>query len=186
MTATECTLLSPAAFAQRLAAGGVELIDVRTPTEFAELHIKGARNLPLDRLDPAALKAENANTARPIHVVCRTGNRGRKACEALTAAGFTNVVNIDGGTLACEAAGLPVVRGKKVMSLERQVRIAAGGISLVGAMLALTVDEWVAGIPAFIGAGLVFAGISDTCGMGMLIAKLPWNRRAGGESCAVK
>ncbi len=186
MIATECTLLSPAALAQRLAAGGVELLDVRTPLEFAELHIKGARNVPLDRLDPAALTAENADTARPIHVVCRTGNRGRKACEALTAAGFTNVVNIDGGTLACEVAGLPVARGRKVMSLERQVRIAAGGIGFVGAVLAMAVDSWFAGIPAFIGAGLVFAGISDTCGMGMLIAKMPWNRKSDGQTCAVK
>jgi len=186
MTATECTLLSPAAFAQRLAAGGVELIDVRTPAEFAEMHIEGARNLPLPFLDPHLLRAENPDTARPIHVVCRTGNRGRKACEALTAAGFTNAVNIDGGTLACEAAGVPVVRGKRVMSLERQVRIAAGGISFIGAMLALTVDEGFAGIPAFIGAGLVFAGISDTCGMGMLIAKMPWNRRAKVETCGLE
>ena len=178
--------VSPTAFADLLAAGAVELIDVRTPVEFAEVHVQGARNIPLDRLDPAALKGENADHSRTLYVVCRSGSRGRKGCEALAAAGFTNVINIDGGTLACEAAGLPVVRGKKVMSIERQVRITAGGISLLGGVLALTVDPWFAGIPAFIGAGLVFAGVSDTCTMGMILAKMPWNRRTPPASCATK
>lgn len=187
MTATEpVRTLSPAAFAQLLAAGGMDLIDVRTPLEFSEVHVRGARNVPLDRLDPAALKAESGDTGRPIYVICRSGSRGRKGCEALRAAGFTGAVNIDGGTLACEAAGLPVVRGRRVMSLERQVRVAAGGISVAGALLALTVDAWFAGIPAFVGAGLVFAGVTDTCGMGLLIAKLPWNRRAPSESCTTE
>jgi len=186
MTAAAPAVISPAAFAQLLAAGEVELIDVRTPVEFAEVHVRGARNVPLDRLDPVELKWPNTDTGRPIYVVCRSGSRGQKGCEALTAGGFTNVINVDGGTLACEAAGVPLVRGKKMMSLERQVRIAAGGISFVGAVLALTVDPWFAGIPAFIGAGLVFAGVSDTCGMGMMIAKMPWNRRAPAASCAVK
>lgn len=186
MTAAVPTTISPVAFAQLLAAGGCELIDVRTPVEFAELHVNGARNIPLDRLDPPALKWPNTDTGRPIYVICRSGSRGKKGREAMTAAGFTNVANIDGGTLACEAAGLPVVRGTKAMSLERQVRIAAGGIGFLGAVLALTVDVWFAGIPAFIGAGLVFAGVTDTCGMGMLIAKMPWNRRTPAASCAAK
>ena len=90
---------------------------------------------------------------------------------------------MEGGTLAWEQAGYPVVRGRKTMSLERQVRIAAGGIAFVGAVLALSVDAWFAGIPAFIGAGLVFAGVTDTCGMGMVLARMPWNRR--GTSCSV-
>lgn len=185
MTATTPpTTLSPAAFAQRLAAGECELIDVRTPVEFAELHVTGARNIPLDQLDPAALLWPNTDTGRPIYVICRSGSRGQKGCLALAASGFTNVVNIDGGTLACEAAGLPVTRGKKVMSLERQVRIAAGGLALVGAVLALTVDVWFAGLPAFIGAGLVFAGVTDTCAMGMLMAKMPWNRGPVPSTCS--
>ena len=130
--------------------------------------------MPLDQLDPATL----GDPTRPVYVVCRSGARGAKACEKLAAAGFTNAVNVDGGTLACEQAGLPVVRGKKVMSLERQVRVVAGGVGLVGAVLALAVHPWFAGIPAFIGAGLLFAGLTDTCGMGMLLARMPWNRRA--------
>ena len=82
------------------------------------------------------------------------------------------------------AAGLPVVRGKKVMSLERQVRIAAGFIVLVGALLGFFVHPYFTGISAFVGAGLMFAGITDSCAMGMLIAKMPWNQCKDG-SCSV-
>ncbi len=171
---TTVSRISPAELKALCEQGGVELLDVRTPLEFGEVHVVGAKNVPLDQLNPAAFGDPN----RKIYVICRSGSRGQKGCEKLAAAGFTNVVNIDGGTLACEQAGVPVVRGKKVMSLERQVRIAAGGIALTGAVLALTVHPWFAGIPAFIGAGLVFAGISDWCGMGLLIAKMPWNKRA--------
>jgi rhodanese-related sulfurtransferase len=168
--------ISPAELKTLCEQGAVELLDVRTPLEFSEVHVVGAKNVPLDQLNPATL----GNPTRPLYVVCRSGSRGQKACEKLTAAGFTNVTNIDGGTQACEQAGVPVVRGKKVMSLERQVRIAAGGLALAGAVLALTVHPWFAGLSAFIGAGLVFAGISDWCGMGLLLAKMPWNR---GASC---
>jgi rhodanese-related sulfurtransferase len=94
----------------------------------------------------------------------------------LVAAGVANVVNIEGGTLAWEEAGLPVVRGQKMMSLERQVRIAAGALVLIGVILGWLVDPTFAGLAAFVGAGLVFAGLTDTCGMGMLLARMPWNR----------
>ncbi len=166
--------ITPAELQTLLSRGPVELLDVRTPLEFGEVQVVGAKNVPLDQLNPVAL----GDRSRTLYVICRSGTRGQKACEKLAAAGFTNVTNINGGTQACEQAGLPVVRGKKVMSLERQVRIAAGGIALTGAVLALAVHPWFAGIPAFIGAGRVFAGISDWCGMGLLIAKMPWNRRA--------
>jgi rhodanese-related sulfurtransferase len=168
------TAISPAELKDLCERGGVELLDVRTPLEFGEVHVVGATNVPLDELNPAKL----GDPHRTVYVICRSGSRGQKACEKLAAAGFTNVVNIDGGTLACEQAGVPVVRGTKVISLERQVRIAAGGIALTGAVLTLTVHPWSAGVPAFIGCGLVFAGLSDWCGMGLLIAKMPWNRRA--------
>jgi rhodanese-related sulfurtransferase len=98
------------------------------------------------------------------------------ACDKLLAAGFTNVVNIEGGTLACEQAGLPVVRGQKTISLERQVRIAAGSLVLIGVVLSLQVHPYWIGLSAFVGAGLVFAGITDTCGMGMILARMPWNQ----------
>ena len=155
----------------------VTLIDVRTPVEFQELHVEFARNVPLDRLDPKSIQAErNGNADQPLYVVCRSGSRGKQACEKFLAAGLVNVVNVEGGTLACEAAGLPVVRGKKTISLERQVRIAAGGLVVIGSTLGFFVHPYFIGLAAFVGAGLVFAGITDTCGMGMLLARMPWNQ----------
>jgi len=157
--------------------GKIELIDVRTPVEFREVHVEVARNVPLDRLDPAALmQARNGSREEPLYVICRSGSRGEKACAKFRQEGFTNVVNVEGGTLACEQAGLPVVRGKKTISLERQVRIAAGSLVLLGAALSWLVHPAFIGLSAFVGAGLVFAGLTDTCGMGMMLARMPWNR----------
>ncbi|TWU13455.1 Inner membrane protein YgaP [Symmachiella macrocystis] len=155
----------------------VELIDVRTPAEYRETHSTIARNVPLDELDAEKLLADrNSSADQPLYVICNSGNRSRKACEKLINAGCTNVVNVQGGTQAWEQADLPVVRGKKTVSLERQVRIAAGSLVLLGSVLALTVHPYFAGLAAFVGAGLVFAGVTDTCGMAMLLAKMPWNR----------
>ncbi len=157
--------------------GKSDVIDVRTPAEFREVHVEFARNVPLDRLDPAAeLRSRGGSTEEPVYLICRSGSRGRQACEKFLAAGFTNVVNVEGGTLACVEAGLPVVRGKKAMSLERQVRIAAGSLVLLGVLLGWLVHPALFGLSAFIGAGLVFAGITDTCGMGLLLARMPWNQ----------
>ncbi len=173
-------------FAKQAEQGNVHLIDVRTPLEFQEVHAKPAKNVPLDQLEPKAVMAKrNGSANEPLYVICRSGSRGSKACQKFIDAGFTNVINIEGGTQAWEAAGLPVNRGKKVMSLERQVRIAAGFIVFAGAVTALaTGNVYFAGIPAFVGAGLMFAGITDSCAMGMLIAKMPWNQTKG-ESCSV-
>ena len=107
-----------------------------------------------------------------------------KACEAFVAAGFNTIVNVEGGTKAWEEAGYSVARGKKAMSLERQVRIAVGLLVLTGVVLSELVHPYLIGISAFVGAGLVFAGITDTCGMGMLLAKMPWNQVK--ESCTAK
>lgn len=162
--------------------GTIDLIDVRTPAEFAEVHIPFARNFPLDRLDPGAIATGRLAPGSPLYVICRSGGRGKQACEKLLASGMTNVMNVEGGTLAWDKTGLPVVRGKKVMSLERQVRLAAGSLVLLGVALAWCVHPNFIAISAFVGAGLVFAGVTDTCGMGMLLAKMPWNQAAG--SCA--
>jgi len=156
----------------------LELIDVRTPAEFQEVHVTCARNVPLDRLDPAHEVQTLAQPSQPIYVICKSGGRGRQAVDAFTQAGFANVFNVDGGTTACAAAGLPVVRGKKVMSLERQVRIAAGSLVLVGIGLSF-LHPYLIGLSAFVGAGLVFAGITDTCGMGLVLARMPWNQVSG-------
>jgi rhodanese-related sulfurtransferase len=180
--------ISPQQLAEVCKQGKIELIDVRTPVEFREVHIDIARNVPLDALDPAALmQSRNGSKDEPLYLVCRSGSRGRQACEKFLAAGFTNVINVEGGTLACVECGLPVVRGKKAISLERQVRIAAGSLVLLGAALSFLHPAFV-GLSAFVGAGLVFAGITDTCGMGMMLARMPWNqvKEADSPCCAKK
>jgi rhodanese-related sulfurtransferase len=176
------TTITPRDLADRHEKEAVNLIDVRTPAEFGEIHVTFARCLPLDQLDAKLIKEDRAKSDRPLYVICRSGSRGQMACEKLIAAGVSNVVHVEGGTLAWEQAGLPVARGKKAMSLERQVRIAAGSLVLLGVALGAFVSQWLYGLSAFVGAGLVFAGLTDTCGMGMLLARMPWNRR--GATCS--
>jgi rhodanese-related sulfurtransferase len=187
--AMSVTTISPRQFAELCQSGKkIDLVDVRTPVEFREVHVANARNVPLDRLDPAGLiQGRNGSAGEPLYVLCRSGSRGKQACEKFAQAGFQNAINIEGGTLACIDAGLPVVRGKKAMSLERQVRIAAGFLVLAGATLGAFVHIGFIGLSAFVGAGLMFAGITDTCGMGMILAKMPWNQcQADGSSCAAR
>jgi rhodanese-related sulfurtransferase len=168
----------------------IELIDVRTPVEFQEVHVAFARNVPLDRLDPQAIQSarngNNGNADEPLYLICRSGSRGKQACEKLVAAGVMNAINVEGGTLACEAAGVPVVRGKKAISLERQVRIVAGALVVIGAALGFWVHPYWIGLSAFVGAGLMFAGITDTCGMAMLLARMPWNQVTGSSGGACR
>lgn len=169
--------ISPQALQETCRSDSFRLIDVRTPMEFQEVHATGAINLPLETLDADSIKQQfDTSEQAPLYVICRSGSRGKQACHQLQAAGLEQVVNVEGGTLAWEAQGLPVVRGRKVMSLERQVRIAAGGLVAVASFLALLHHPYWAGISAFVGCGLVFAGVTDTCGMGMMLAKMPWNQ----------
>jgi rhodanese-related sulfurtransferase len=170
--------ISPAKLAELSQQGKkVEVIDVRTPVEYREVHVDIARNVPLDQLDPSAvMQARNGTGNEPLYVICKSGGRGQQAVEKFAKAGYSNVVNVEGGTTACVAAGLPVVRGQKAMSLERQVRIAAGSLVLLGAVLGWFVNPAFIGLSGFVGAGLIFAGITDTCGMGMLLARMPWNQ----------
>ena len=154
----------------------VHLIDVRTPAEFREVHAQGARNVPLDALDPKSVAESLGQNGQPIYVICRSGTRSAQAAQKFLDAGINQVVSVEGGTSAWDDAGLPVNRGKKAISLERQVRIAAGFLVLLGAVLGLTVHEYFIGLSAFVGAGLMFAGITDTCGMAMVLAKMPWNK----------
>jgi rhodanese-related sulfurtransferase len=151
----------------------VDLIDVRTPVEFREVHATYAKNVPLDSIGDHDSLGTNGRT---LYVICHTGGRSAKACEKLIGSGYDDVVSVEGGTSAWDAEGLPVVRGKKSVSLERQVRIAAGSLVLAGVVLGFAIHPGFFGLSGFVGAGLVFAGVTDTCAMGMLIAKMPWNQ----------
>ncbi len=155
----------------------VELIDVRSPVEYREYHATPARNVPLDSLDPhAIIESRNGSKNAPLYIICQSGNRADKAYHQFEAMGYTQMVNVEGGTQAWQKAGLPIIRGQKTMSLERQVRIAAGMLVFTGAMLSWLVHPAFIGLPAFVGAGLIVAGITDSCAMGMMLAKMPWNQ----------
>ena len=156
----------------------VRIIDVRTPAEYAQVHIDKADLIPLDTLNPqAALGADNGHRHEPLYVICRSGARAAKACEKFYQAGLSDVLSIEGGMVAWEQAGLPVVRSAhRVISLERQVRIGAGALVLVGVILGWLIHPALYGLAGFVGAGLLFAGITDWCGMGLMLAKMPWNR----------
>ena len=158
---------------RRQQEGNLQVIDVRTPAEHAEIHVQGVQLIPLDRLNQAQLIKD-----RPVYLLCRSGNRAKQAAEQLERSGYTECVVVEGGTMAWAEAGLPVNRGtQRVISLERQVRIAAGCLVLIGIILGTWAHAGFYGLSAFVGAGLVFAGITDWCGMGMLIARMPWNQR---------
>lgn len=156
--------------------GDALLLDVRTPAEFETLHIAGSVNMPLDRLDATVLLTRTG-AGETLYCICQTGSRSQFAAEKLRAAGFARVVHVDGGTNAWQAAGLPVVKsGRKTMSMERQVRIAAGGLVALGVLGGLFVHPAGYLLTAAIGAGLVYSGLSDTCGMALVLARMPWNR----------
>lgn len=150
------------------------MLDVRTPVEFAEVQVPEAQNIPLDALQPKSFPHPKD---QPIYVLCRSGQRATKAGEKLGSEPFSQVQVVAGGTLAWIAANLPVTRGKtKVFSLERQVRIAAGSLVLIGMALGWFVHSGFFGLSAFVWAGLVFAGITDFCGMGLILARFSWNK----------
>jgi rhodanese-related sulfurtransferase len=170
---------------------GLPLLDVRTPAEYAEVHVPQARNVPLDQLSPKALfDTGQLPQGQPVYLLCRSGARATKAAEQFAREGFDQGIVVEGGTQAWIDAGLPVTRGAaRVISLERQVRIAAGSLVLTGVLLAYFVHPGFIALSAFVGAGLVFAGVTDWCGMGLLLAKLPWNQQSGcasGSGCEVK
>jgi rhodanese-related sulfurtransferase len=173
--------IAPAELQQRLTTEpAATLLDVRTPAEFSTVHVPQARNVPLDTLDPQALlSAGLIRAGQPVYLLCQAGGRATRAAEKLSGAGFAESVVVEGGTQAWEKAGLPVTRGaSKVIGLERQVRIGAGSLVLLGILLGYFVHPYFIGLSAFVGAGLVFAGITDWCGMGLLLAKAPWNQRS--------
>lgn len=169
--------IDPRAVHERVVGGGpCLLLDVRTPIEHREVHVPGVELMPLDALDIPAIRGRCGG--RPVYVFCRTGTRASQAVDRLRAAGVADCHVVAGGTQAWVEAGLPAERGQPAMSLERQVRIGAGLLVLLGVGLGIGVHPGFLGIAGFVGAGLVFAGVTDWCGMGLLLARMPWNRAA--------
>ncbi|MEQ1894417.1 MAG: rhodanese-like domain-containing protein, partial [Planctomycetota bacterium] len=169
----------PAAELERELAGGAaaSVIDVRTGVEFEAEHVPGSRLVPLHEL---AQRADEVRaTAAPRFLLCRTGARAADARRTLESLGIGGLTVIEGGLEALRAAGFVTERGQVRLSLERQVRIAAGALALLGSVLGFAVHPLFHALSGFIGAGLLFAGVTDWCGMGLLLARAPWNRGPG-------
>ncbi len=172
------TRITPLELQQRILTNQPgDLLDVRTAPEHTAAHVPNVTLVPLDSLNPASFLANRPHPTAPLYVFCQAGGRAAKAIERFQAIGFEGCVLVEGGTQAWIDAGLPVTRGiSKVLPLMRQVQIVIGAVSGIGAALALVGDKRFAVIPLITGAGLLFAGLTGTCGLALMLAKMPWNR----------
>jgi rhodanese-related sulfurtransferase len=174
---TRPAIVDPAALREFLDSGRApRIIDVRTPAEFETAHIPGAYNVPLDLLREHRTELR-AHLDEEVVLVCRSGARATQAEQSLAQAGLPNLKVLDGGMLAWQAAGAPTNLGKPRWDLERQVRLVAGTIVLASILASVVVPglKWLAGL---MGAGLTVAALTNTCAMGMLLARLSYNRGA--------
>ena len=159
--------------------GKAILIDVREPDEYVKEHIPGAHLVPLSGFNP-----EDFPKARDKVAVfhCRSGGRTEAAAPQILRTGFHEVYQLDGGLQAWRAAGLHVNENAKApISIMRQVQIAAGSLVVLGIVLAVLVHPWFAALSAFVGAGLMQAGITGTCAMAAVLKHMPWNRVITGQ-----
>ena len=165
------------------------ILDVRTKMEHAEKHISfGHAHVPLDELKPTDFMMRHGlDKDSDVYILCRSGKRAAQAAEKFAAEGYRKVKVVEGGIIACEDCGHDIkghgavmptnsVKTKGPISLERQVRIAAGAIAALGALLGLMLNPLFSIIPLFVGGGLVFAGVTDRCGMALVLTKAPWNK----------
>ncbi|MBD2356042.1 rhodanese-like domain-containing protein [Tolypothrix sp. FACHB-123] len=152
----------------------VTLIDVREPAEYAGEHIPGATLVSLSNFDPRKIPQDGS-----MVLYCRSGNRSAMAAQKLFSAGFATVTHLNGGIGAWKEAGYPTnINRKAPISLLRQVQIIAGSSILISTLLGAFVSPWFLLVSGFMGAGLIYSGITDTCILGMMVAKLPYNRRS--------
>lgn len=160
---------------QMLGGGGeCQVIDVREFSEFNSERIADAQLMPLSNFEKHAAEIDHS---KPVYLMCRSGNRAKQAAEKLANKGFTDIHVVEGGMTAWATANLPIVKGaSKVWSLERQVRFAAGSIVLIGVLFSIFVHPYLLLLSAFVAAGLMFSALTDTCGMAMVLARMPWNK----------
>jgi len=167
--------IAPDAAAHLMREGAATLVDVREPDEYARERIPGARNLPLSRLEEIE---QAVPPGRPVLFHCRSGARTQGNAQRLAAkAGLGQAYVVEGGLQAWKQAGLPVAEDRRQpLELMRQVQITAGSLVLLGVVLGALVSPWFYGLSGFVGAGLVFAGVTGTCGLASLLRLMPWNR----------
>jgi len=186
-TAKEIEFVTAQQVKERLDAGGWEILDVRRPDEYQGVRVMPSVNIPLDSL--ASQMGQLADDKQWI-VFCRNGNRATAAGGMLLAAGIQNFCVSKDSLSGWLKQSYPVIREKASVSLERQVRTIAGSLVAIGTLLAIFVSKWFLILPLFVGCGLVFAGITDSCMMGELLMKLPYNKKAmqkqaAGGSCSL-
>lgn len=164
---------------------GLFFIDVRSPIEFENEHIDSALNIPLNELESRIGEVPRQGK---IVLVCRSGMRAERAAYTLMGQGLKPVV-LEGGLLAWRKSGLPVLKGKQMLPIERQIQLIVGIGVLSGIALGLILSPYFFILPAFFGAGLTFAGLSGTCGLAIILQKAPWNKlpgRSKQENCDEK
>lgn len=172
---TSLTKLTPKDTAERVNAGQAVLVDIREPDEYAREHIPGAISLPVSALDQADLKLEAGQQAI-FH--CKSGMRTDSNCVVLANHVEGDAFMLEGGLDAWRATGLPTNKDASApLEISRQVQITAGSLVLIGVLLGWFVAPAWLGLSVFVGAGLMFAGLSGWCGMATLLQAMPWNRR---------
>lgn len=150
----------------------IKLIDVRTSGEYGSEHIQGSKNLPLGSKELSSFIESNKNSK--VYIICQSGKRASMACENLSKLS-ENLVLVEGGVNAWKEKQFEISKGKGVISIERQVRIICGFLILSGIILSQSINPSFIFLSAFVGIGLAFSGITDTCAMGILLTKMPWN-----------
>ena len=158
----------------------VTIVDLRTTAEVASEALSDTIHLPVQALDPDSFQqaiSASEKQHKTVYLLCQGGIRANKAVEILSGKVEHDLVVIEGGLNALKTLGIKIVKGAgKVISLERQVRITAGALTVLGVVLGSLISPHWYGLSAFVGAGLMFAGITDTCGMALMLAKMPWNK----------
>ncbi len=149
------------------------IIDVRTPKEYKEKHIPGSFNIPLNEIPK--YKEELSKIDKNIAFLCKSGNRAVQACDILKE-NKINPRSIEGGIQAWEQEGFSVKYGPKTWDLERQVRLGAGSLVVIGIGLGVLVNSWFYAISGFVGLGLIYSAITNTCGMAFMLSQAPWNK----------
>jgi len=181
--------ITAAELANMRAGGSAQLIDICSPTEYASGHVPGAINIPMEQLGARIADLRIDST---VVLICKSGQRACASAQLLKAS-RTDVLVLDGGTRAWrKSGGQIVVNTRTGWSLERQVRLGAGLLVLVGVVLSVVWNRGWIGLSAFVGLGLTFAGLTDVCGMAFLLTKMPWNKArespaeiAGDHNCVV-
>ncbi len=161
------------------------VVDVRSPAEYEECHVSCAKLAPLDALDPRKVLDALQPADAPIYLLCKSGKRAAQAAEKFRAAGIGNVCVVEGGTDACVSSGIHVLRGKKSIPLDGQVRIGIGTFILLLWLFSRYVHPGFSYLLLAMAGALIWSGLTGFCGMAILLAKAPWNQRAGGNSCRI-